>query len=71
VGFIIITSILNVVGIKAAANATMLIMIFQILVLAIFVALSLRQVFHTGGAGVFVSSTPFLGFLTCRWSTAT
>jgi amino acid transporter len=60
VGFIIITSILNVIGIKAAANATMLLMIFQVLVLAIFVALSLRHVFHTGGAGALVSSTPFL-----------
>jgi amino acid transporter len=51
VGFIIITSILNVIGIKAAANATMLLMIFQVLVLAIFVALSLRHVFHTGVPG--------------------
>jgi amino acid transporter len=38
----------------------MLLMIFQILVLAIFVALSLTHVFHTGGAGALVSSTPFL-----------
>ena len=59
-GFIIITSILNVIGIKAAANVTMLLMIFQILVLAFFVALSLTHVFHTGGAGALVSSTPFL-----------
>ena len=35
-------------------------MIFQFLVLAIFVALSLRHVVHTGGAGALVSSTPFL-----------
>lgn len=60
VGFIIITSILNVIGIKAAANVTMLLMIFQVLVLAFFVALSLTHVFHTGGAGALVSSTPFL-----------
>src|SRR5664280_1479080 len=46
VAFIVITSALNLIGIKAAANANILLMAFQILVLGIFVALSLRQVFH-------------------------
>jgi putrescine importer len=60
VAFIVITSALNLIGIKAAANANILLMAFQILVLGIFVALSLRQVFHAAGAGGLVSSTPFL-----------
>lgn len=59
VGFIVITSTLNIIGIKAAAAANMLLMIFQILVLAIFVALSLRHVFDTRGVGALASSTPF------------
>jgi putrescine importer len=58
--FIVTTSVLNLIGIKAAANANILLMAFQILVLGIFVALSLRQVFHAAGAGGLVSSTPFL-----------
>ena len=60
VGFIVITSILNIIGIKAAATANMLLMIFQILVLIIFVVLSLRHVLHTGGAGALASTTPFV-----------
>jgi putrescine importer len=45
---------------QGGGHANLLLMIFQFLVLAIFVALSLRHVVHTGGAGALVSSTPFL-----------
>lgn len=41
VSFIIVTSILNVLGVRAVANANLLLMMFQILILVIFVALSL------------------------------
>ncbi len=60
VAFILITSVLNVVGVKTAANANLLLMVFQILVLAIFVTLSLVHVGHTSGAGSLVSTTPFV-----------
>lgn len=60
VSFIVITSVLNIIGIKAAANANLLLMVFQVLVLAAFVALSLRHVFHDTGVGGLVSGTPFV-----------
>lgn len=60
VGFIVTTCALNVIGIKAAANANLLLMIFQVSVLAIFVALSLWHVFHLDGASGLVSATPFV-----------
>jgi putrescine importer len=60
VAFIVISSALNVIGIKAAANTNLLLMAFQILALAIFVTLSLVHVFHASGAGSLVSSTPFV-----------
>ena len=50
VAFIVASSVLNLIGIKAAANANLLLMAFQVLVLAIFVVLSLVHVFHTTGA---------------------
>jgi hypothetical protein len=40
---------------QGGGQANLLLMIFQFLVLAIFVALSLRHVVHTGGAGALVS----------------
>lgn len=59
VAFIVASSVLNVIGIKAAANANLLLMAFQVLVLAIFVVLSLVHVVHTSGAGSLVSVAPF------------
>lgn len=59
VGFIVITSTLNIIGIKAAATANLILMIFQVLVLAIFVALSLHHVFAIGGPGALASGAPF------------
>ncbi|MGH3492276.1 MAG: APC family permease [Sciscionella sp.] len=54
-GFIVITTVINVLGLKLAANANLILMAVQILVLALFVVLSLRG---TGSAGVF-SARPF------------
>ena len=53
-----LSSILNVIGIKAAANANLLLMAFQVLVLAIFVVLSLVHVAGTSGAGGLLSIAP-------------
>lgn len=59
IAFILVTSVLNVVGVKTAARANFLLMVFQILVLAIFVALSMAHVFKGSGAGAMVSTSPF------------
>src|SRR5664279_5513443 len=59
VGFIIVTSVLNVIGVKAAANANLLLMIFEVLVLGMFVVLSLGHVLHGSGASSLVSGEPF------------
>ena len=59
IGFIIVTSVLNVIGIKAAANANLLLMLFQIIALGVFVVLSLGHVFHGTGASGLLSSQPY------------
>ncbi|MFJ9407056.1 APC family permease [Streptomyces sp. NPDC101393] len=64
VGFIVVTTGLNVRGIRTAERVNDLLMIFQLLVIGIFVLLSLRHVFHTGGAGALADSTPFANHAT-------
>ncbi|MFH8572500.1 APC family permease [Streptomyces sp. NPDC017993] len=59
IGFIGVTTGLNLRGIKTAERANDLLMIFQLLVIGIFVLLSLRHVFHLGGAGALASTAPF------------
>jgi amino acid transporter len=60
VGFIVATTILNIVGIKVADKANFLLMAFQLLVIVVFVVLSLRHLFAEGGVGAWFSSTPFV-----------
>src|SRR5215208_1050261 len=55
--FILITTVLNVVGIKVAARANFLLMVLQLLVLGIFVALCFAY-FVTGDTGASLAS-PF------------
>lgn len=57
--FVVITSALNVVGLKVADKANLILMTFQVLVLAFFVILSAAQVM--GDSQSLVSSTPFTG----------
>ncbi|HEY4023278.1 MAG TPA: APC family permease [Pseudonocardiaceae bacterium] len=57
VAFIVITTVVNVIGIKLAANANLLLTGLQILVLVFFVILSFRHVGSTGGA--IFSGSPF------------
>jgi len=60
IGFIVLTTALNIIGIKVADKANFVLMTFQILVIIAFVALSLRHVFATGGgAGAWFSTAPF------------
>lgn len=58
-GFIGITTVLNVYGIKLAARVNSLLMVFQILVIFFFVLLSIRHVFENGGTDALFSATPF------------
>jgi putrescine importer len=56
VAFIVVTTVVNVIGIKLAANANLLLTGLQILVLVFFVILSLR---HVGQTHPIFSSAPF------------
>jgi len=61
IGFIVLTTALNITGIKVADKANFVLMTFQILVIIAFVVLALRHVFTTGGgAGAWFSTTPFV-----------
>lgn len=60
-GFIVITSVLNVIGIKVADRTNLVLMTFQILVIVFFVVLALVSVVQVHGAGGLVSATPFTG----------
>lgn len=59
--FIVLTSALNVIGLKVADKANFVLMTFQILVLGFFVVLSVNYLVGQGGAGSLVSSVPFVG----------
>ncbi|HEX3591628.1 MAG TPA: APC family permease [Pseudonocardiaceae bacterium] len=57
--FILLTTSLNIVGLRLAANVNLLLMAMQVLVLLFFVILSFRHVAVTDGAGAAFSAAPF------------
>ncbi len=59
IGFIVATTLLNLVGITVAEKANYLLMAFQVLVVIFFVGLSIAYVAGGGGTGTVLSSTPF------------
>ncbi len=59
-GFIVLTTTLNVYGIQLAARVNSLLMIFQVAVIFFFVLLSLRHVIGQGGVQAVFSITPFI-----------
>ncbi|MFJ6347808.1 APC family permease [Pseudarthrobacter oxydans] len=59
VGFIVITTLLNILGIKVADKANYVLMAFQLLVLVYFVALAIGSVVSSNGAGGLASAQPF------------
>jgi putrescine importer len=59
IGFILVTTALNILGIKVADKANYVLMAFQLLVIVFFVALSIGHVVSTAGAGGLVSTEPF------------
>ena len=58
--FIVITTFLNILGLKVADKANYVLMAFQILVIVFFVALSIVHIVNSSGAGGLANSTPFL-----------
>ena len=58
-GFILVTTVLNVFGIKLAAKVNSLLMVFQVLVIVFFVGLSLRHLLGQGGTSALFSMAPF------------
>lgn len=61
VAFIIITSSLNVIGLKVADKANLVLMTFQILVLALFVTFTVHYLVGADGANTLFSTVPFVG----------
>lgn len=59
--FIIITTFLNILGIKVADRTNFVLMSFQILVIVAFVALTIGNVVSSQGGGGLVSASPFAG----------
>jgi len=57
--FIVITSALNVIGLKVAERTNLILMTVQLLILALFVILSVAHLIH--GSQSVVSTTPFVG----------
>lgn len=59
-GFILVTTALNVLGIKVADRANYILMAFQVLVIVVFVGLSIGSIVASQGAGGLVSAGPFV-----------
>lgn len=59
VAFIVITTALNIIGIKVADRANLILMTFQVLVIVAFVGLSIGTLVADNGGGALFSSSPF------------
>jgi putrescine importer len=59
VGFIVSSTLLNILGVRVAANVNSLLMTFQVLVLVLFVAFSVGYVIDHEGGGALLSTSPF------------
>jgi len=61
IGFILLTTLVNIAGIAAADKVNIALMILQFGVLILFVVLAAHHVASGGGAGTLVSAAPFTG----------
>jgi amino acid transporter len=59
VGFIAISTVLNILGVRLAANVNSVLMTFQVLVLVLFVAFTIGYVIDHDGADALFSTAPF------------
>ena len=60
-GFILLTTIINIAGIAAADKVNLVLMALQFGVLILFVLLAARHLIAGGGAAALMSATPFTG----------
>jgi amino acid transporter len=58
-GFILVTTIINIIGIKIGANVNVVMVLVQLIVIAAFVAFSVKAVMHGIGTGTMLSISPF------------
>ncbi|MDQ6595712.1 APC family permease [Bacillus salipaludis] len=58
--FIFVTTAINILGIKLSTKVNFLMMVFQFLVIALFIILSIKSVLGGGGAGTLLSVSPFV-----------
>jgi putrescine importer len=61
IGFIVVTTVLNVIGIKVADRVNWVLMAFQLLVILFFIGLSIGSVLGGEGTGTLFSVSPFVG----------
>lgn len=59
--FVLITTAINILGIKIADRANMIFITFQVIILAIYFFLSVSHIFEEGGAAAFLTLEPLLG----------
>ncbi|WP_236865865.1 APC family permease [Brevibacterium daeguense] len=59
--FIAATTAINIIGIKVADRANMVVISFQVVILALYFILSINHIVQEGGAGAFLTMEPFIG----------
>lgn len=59
--FVGVTTIINLIGIKVADRANMVIISFQVLILVIYFILAVKHIAETGGSEAFFTLEPFIG----------
>src|SRR5699024_8343539 len=57
--FICIITLINIMGVTITANINFLLVGFQVLVIVIFIALSVKSIIEGAGTGTLFSSLPF------------
>ncbi|MED1204414.1 APC family permease [Heyndrickxia acidicola] len=58
-GFIFVTTFLNIIGLRVSNRVNFLMMLFQLLVIVLFIGLSIISLIHGRGMGTLFSMTPF------------
>jgi putrescine importer len=61
VAFIALTTVINILGIKVADRANFVFVLFEVLVLVFYVALTISHLLGQGGTGALFSLEPFIG----------
>lgn len=59
--FVSVTTLINIIGIKVADRANMVVITFQIVILVLYFVFSISHIAQDGGAGAFLTLEPFIG----------